>query len=182
MQAAVVDASTDRAFAGNPAAVVLLPAQGTPPPPGWMQQVAAEFALSETAFLRPTGGSRYELRWFTPTVEVGPRHALVLACAVLGQARPPFGDDRPAYVLERELMIAALQGDRWVAPAALRLGRRTAGANLPLSHRVVLAGWSLLLVPPLPRVRAGLVAGPRDPSRRPALLRWLVSRLRRSQR
>ena len=70
MQAAVVDAFTDRAFAGNPAAVVLLPAQEPPPSAGWMQQVAAEFALSETAFLRPTAGSAYELRWFTPTMEV----------------------------------------------------------------------------------------------------------------
>ncbi|MFC3686827.1 PhzF family phenazine biosynthesis isomerase [Aquipuribacter hungaricus] len=70
MRAAVVDAFTDRAFAGNPAAVVLLPADAPTPSPRWMQQVAAEFALSETAFVEPLGGSRYRLRWFTPSIEV----------------------------------------------------------------------------------------------------------------
>ena len=61
-----VDAFTDRPFRGNPAAVCLLehPAEAE-----WMQQVAAEMNLSETAFLcREKGG--YRLRWFTPTVEV----------------------------------------------------------------------------------------------------------------
>ncbi len=61
-----VDAFTDQPFAGNPAAVCLLaaPAETT-----WMQQVAAEMNLSETAFVTPqTDG--YGLRWFTPTVEV----------------------------------------------------------------------------------------------------------------
>lgn len=70
MRAAVVDAFTDRAFAGNPAAVVLLPPDVPAPAPGWMQSVAAEFALSETAFVTPLGGSQYQLRWFTPSIEV----------------------------------------------------------------------------------------------------------------
>ena len=61
-----VDAFTDRPFAGNPAAVCFLPA---PADPGWMQNVAREMNLAETAFLvgRPDG---YDLRWFTPAVEV----------------------------------------------------------------------------------------------------------------
>ncbi len=61
-----VDAFTDRPFAGNPAAVCLLP---EPRADAWMQHVAAEMNLSETAFLvrEPDG---YNLRWFTPTVEV----------------------------------------------------------------------------------------------------------------
>lgn len=70
MRAAVVDAFTDRAFAGNPAAVVLLPAHAPAPSPEWMQSVAAEFGLSETAFVSPLGGSQYRLRWFTPSIEV----------------------------------------------------------------------------------------------------------------
>jgi len=69
MRAAVVDAFTDRAFAGNPAAVVLVP-PGAAPSPEWMQQVAAEFGLSETAFVVPLGASQYRLRWFTPSIEV----------------------------------------------------------------------------------------------------------------
>lgn len=61
-----VDAFTDRPFAGNPAAVCIL---DHPAEDGWMQQVAAEMNLSETAFLhREDDGFR--LRWFTPTVEV----------------------------------------------------------------------------------------------------------------
>jgi predicted PhzF superfamily epimerase YddE/YHI9 len=70
MRAAVVDAFTDRAFAGNPAAVVWVPSDGPAPPLGWMQSVAAEFGLSETAFVSPVGPGQYRLRWFTPAVEV----------------------------------------------------------------------------------------------------------------
>lgn len=62
-----VDAFTDTAFAGNPAAVCLL---ATERPADWMQNVAAEMALSETAFLRPRPDGGYRLRWFTPTDEV----------------------------------------------------------------------------------------------------------------
>jgi predicted PhzF superfamily epimerase YddE/YHI9 len=62
----VVDAFTDRPFAGNPAAVCLLDG---PRPDDWMQALAAEMNLSETAFLlpRPDG---WGLRWMTPRVEV----------------------------------------------------------------------------------------------------------------
>jgi PhzF family phenazine biosynthesis protein len=61
-----IDAFTDHAFAGNPAAVCLL---DTPADPAWMQAVATEMNLSETAFVHPEGDG-YGLRWFTPTVEV----------------------------------------------------------------------------------------------------------------
>lgn len=61
-----VDAFTDRPFAGNPAAVCLLQA---PADPAWMLDVAREMNLAETAFLvaRKDG---YDLRWFTPAVEI----------------------------------------------------------------------------------------------------------------
>ena len=61
-----VDAFTGEAFRGNPAAVCMLDA---PRPVAWMQAVAREMNLSETAFLLPEGEG-YHLRWFTPTVEV----------------------------------------------------------------------------------------------------------------
>lgn len=61
-----VDAFTNRAFAGNPAAVCVLPAS---PPDQWMRDVAREMNLSETAFLTPADDG-YRLRWFTPSVEV----------------------------------------------------------------------------------------------------------------
>ncbi len=66
MRAYLVDAFTDRAFRGNPAGVVLL---DSPADAGWMQQVAAELRHSETAFVLRRGED-YELRWFTPAVEV----------------------------------------------------------------------------------------------------------------
>ena len=75
-----VDAFAAVPFAGNPAAVVLLP--GWPADPV-LQRMAAEHALSETAFVvhRDHG---YELRWFTPTVEVDLcGHATLAAAHVL---------------------------------------------------------------------------------------------------
>ncbi|WP_306367075.1 PhzF family phenazine biosynthesis protein [Nocardiopsis sp. CC223A] len=65
----VIDAFTDRPLAGNPAAVLVLDDVYDD---AWAQGVAAEFNLSETAFVRPVDdpGADYELRWFTPTVEI----------------------------------------------------------------------------------------------------------------
>lgn len=61
-----LDAFTDRPFSGNPAAVCVLSSW---PKDSLLQDIAMENNLSETAFLvRSAGG--YELRWFTPTVEV----------------------------------------------------------------------------------------------------------------
>ena len=62
----VVDAFADRPFSGNPAAICLLNADASE---SWMQSVAAEMNLSETAFVVP-GADGFGLRWFTPTVEV----------------------------------------------------------------------------------------------------------------
>jgi PhzF family phenazine biosynthesis protein len=68
-----IDAFTDRPFAGNPAAVVVL---DSPADAEWMQSLAAEVNLSETAFVHPFhdgDGERdghWHLRWFTPTTEV----------------------------------------------------------------------------------------------------------------
>lgn len=61
-----IDAFADRQFTGNPAAVCLLDDERDVQ---WMQAVAAEMNLSETAFVRPLSAG-FELRWFTPTVEV----------------------------------------------------------------------------------------------------------------
>ena len=61
-----VDAFTDEPFKGNPAAVCMLEEQKSS---DWMQHLAQEMNLSETAFLRPQDGG-WSLRWFTPAVEV----------------------------------------------------------------------------------------------------------------
>lgn len=62
-----VDAFSSNVFGGNPAAICILEA--------WldnetMQKIAAENNLSETAFLVPKSPGNYELKWFTPTVEI----------------------------------------------------------------------------------------------------------------
>ncbi len=61
-----VDAFTNVPFAGNPAAVCVLPEAR---PDDWMRSVAREMNLSETAFLVPRNGE-FALRWLTPAVEV----------------------------------------------------------------------------------------------------------------
>ena len=79
-----VDAFTDRVFAGNPAAVCLLE---TAREAAWMQSVAAEMNLSETAFLVPRDEG-FDLRWFTPTVEVELcGHATLASAHVLWEAK-----------------------------------------------------------------------------------------------
>lgn len=62
-----VDAFADEPFRGNPAAVCL-PGAGWDP--GWMRDVAREMNLSETAFVRGRSDGDWDLRWFTPAVEV----------------------------------------------------------------------------------------------------------------
>ena len=83
-----VDAFTRTPFAGNPAAVCVLP---EPASERWMQDVAREMNLSETAFLVGSGDG-YCLRWFTPTVEVDLcGHATLASAHVLwetGEAAP----------------------------------------------------------------------------------------------
>lgn len=81
-----LDAFTTRRFAGNPAAVVVLDRF---PDDALLQAVAAENNLAETAFVVPSGGG-YELRWFTPTVEVPLcGHATLAAGAVVLERLEP---------------------------------------------------------------------------------------------
>jgi PhzF family phenazine biosynthesis protein len=68
MRIRVIDAFTAEPFAGNPAGVCLL--SGGFPPDAWMQSVAAEMNHSETAFAHPRGDGGWNIRWFTPKLEV----------------------------------------------------------------------------------------------------------------
>jgi predicted PhzF superfamily epimerase YddE/YHI9 len=80
----LVDAFTDVAFHGNPAAVVQLDAGADE---GWMQAVAAEMNLPMTAFVVPSADGDFDLRWFTPTIEVSIcGHATLATTHVLGGA------------------------------------------------------------------------------------------------
>jgi predicted PhzF superfamily epimerase YddE/YHI9 len=102
-----VDAFTDRPFAGNPAAVCLLPSwKGD----RWLQGVAREMNLSETAFLvrQP---DHFDLRWFTPTVEVDLcGHATLAAAHVLWQ-EGKVGGDTVRFSTRSGILKAVRRGD-----------------------------------------------------------------------
>lgn len=89
MRIRVVDAFTDRPFAGNPAAVVLLE-EARFPEDERLQRVAGEMSLSETAFAHPLthdADADWALRWFTPAVEVNLcGHATLATAHVLHSA------------------------------------------------------------------------------------------------
>jgi PhzF family phenazine biosynthesis protein len=105
-----VDAFTNQPFAGNPAAVCVLPEA---PSESWMRNVAREMNLSETAFLVPQDGG-YNLRWFTPAVEVDLcGHATVASAHVLWEDGhlPPGRQAR--FHTRSGLLTADQQGD-WI--------------------------------------------------------------------
>jgi PhzF family phenazine biosynthesis protein len=105
-----VDAFTDTPFAGNPAAVCLLP---EPRDAHWMQQVAREMNLSETAFLlrRPDG---FDLRWFTPAVEVELcGHATLASAHVLWEDGHLTPDETARFHTRSGLLTAQRQG-AWI--------------------------------------------------------------------
>ncbi|GJN06247.1 hypothetical protein PR202_ga23956 [Eleusine coracana subsp. coracana] len=76
IQYAVVDAFAAEPFKGNPAAVCLLEDAAKATDDRWLQAVAAEFNLSETAYLLRDASDgatpRFQLRWFTPAAERAP--------------------------------------------------------------------------------------------------------------
>jgi PhzF family phenazine biosynthesis protein len=105
-----VDAFTSRPFAGNPAAVCILP---RPADPVWMLNVAREMNLAETAFLVPQRDG-YDLRWFTPAVEVDLcGHATLASAHVLwedGHLKP----DSQARFHTKSGLLTADRRDSWI--------------------------------------------------------------------
>ncbi len=100
-----VDAFTSEPFGGNPAAVCLLEGDRAD---SWLQQVAAEMNLSETAFVQPQGGG-FRLRWFTPCAEVDLcGHATLASAHVLWQTGSvPAGQTISFQTRSGELRAAA---------------------------------------------------------------------------
>ncbi|WP_159057516.1 PhzF family phenazine biosynthesis protein, partial [Streptomyces scabiei] len=95
MRIRIVDAFTDRPFAGNPAGVLLLDAF---PEDTWLQDVAREVNHAETAFahpLPPGGEADWALRWFTPVAEVALcGHATLATAHVLNSTNAHEGPVR----------------------------------------------------------------------------------------
>lgn len=98
-----VDAFTAKPFAGNPAAICVLPSA---PPEDWMQKLALENNLSETAYVVPqTDG--YNLRWFTPTAEVELCGHATLAAAHVLWADGHVPPDEPCRFHTRSGLLVA---------------------------------------------------------------------------
>src|SRR5438874_750091 len=105
-----VDAFTSTPFAGNPAAVCVLPA---PRDERWMQAVAGEMNLSETAFLHREGDG-FRLRWFTPAVEVDLcGHATLAAAHVLWE-EGHLDASQPARFATRSGPLSAVCRGDWI--------------------------------------------------------------------
>ena len=113
LQIVQVDAFTSRPFAGNPAAVcVLLETRDA----GWMQQVACEMNLAETAFLhaRDDGSNDFDLRWFTPTVEMDLcGHATLASAHALWESGRLVLEEPARFHTRSGLLTAVRQGD-WI--------------------------------------------------------------------
>jgi PhzF family phenazine biosynthesis protein len=105
-----VDAFTDRMYAGNPAAVCVLDA---PRSAQWMQNVAMEMNLSETAFLHPQNGG-YQLRWFSPAVEIDLcGHATLASAHVLWQDGH-LPEHQTAEFYTRSGVLRASRDGEWI--------------------------------------------------------------------
>ena len=105
-----VDAFTDTPFAGNPAAVCLLDHARDA---DWMQRVAREMNLSETAFLQRRGDG-FDLRWFTPTHEVDLCGHATLASAHVLWTEGWLESGETARFHTRSGELSARRRDRWI--------------------------------------------------------------------
>lgn len=105
-----VDAFTDTPFAGNPAAVCVLDHARDAT---WMQRVAQEMNLSETAFLRRREEG-FALRWFTPTHEVDLCGHATLASAHVLWTEGELGADERARFHTRSGVLEAGRDGRWI--------------------------------------------------------------------
>src|SRR5690554_6367604 len=103
-----VDAFTDKMFTGNPAAVCIL---DKPAEEEWMQKVAAEMNLSETAFLYRQG-EEFSLRWFTPVTEIDLcGHATLAGAYALWEGGYISPDEGISFITKSGLLRAEKKGN-----------------------------------------------------------------------
>ena len=106
----IVDAFASGPFTGNPAAVCLLESSADA---GWMQSVAAEMNLSETAFLVPRQNG-FDLRWFTPVTEVDLcGHATLASAHALWETERLAGNESTRFHTRSGVLTATRTGD-WI--------------------------------------------------------------------
>lgn len=106
-----IDAFTDVPFGGNPAAVCLLDASAET---AWMQIVAREMNLSETAFLLRRGDGDWSLRWFTPGAEVDLCGHATLASAHFLWEQQLIAADDTARFHTRSGLLSCVRDDDWI--------------------------------------------------------------------
>ncbi|WP_437959384.1 PhzF family phenazine biosynthesis protein [Sorangium sp. So ce119] len=107
-----VDAFTGKPYRGNPAAVCVLPEAR---PAAWMQAVAREMNLSETAFLVGRGDGGYDLRWFSPAVEIALcGHATLASAHVLWETGQLAPDAQARFSTQSGLLTASRRDDGWI--------------------------------------------------------------------
>lgn len=105
-----VDAFTNHPFAGNPAGVAFLHEKRSAE---WMQSVAMEMNLSETAFLTPTSQG-FDLRWFTPAAEVALcGHATLASAHILWEEGYLLRDQVACFQTLSGMLVARKKGD-WI--------------------------------------------------------------------
>jgi len=129
-----VDSFTSEPFHGNPAGVCVLSGNGAPADAAWMQAVAREMNLAETAFVRrltAQGGlgdhigqggqggasqeSVFELRWFTPTVEVDLcGHATLASAHILWETNALRPSERACFHTRSGVLTAVRGDDGWI--------------------------------------------------------------------
>jgi len=103
-----VDAFASEPFSGNPAAVCILDNEADE---NWMQNIAGEMNLSETAFLYSVGDS-FNLRWFTPTVEVDIcGHATLASAHILWEEGYLESSEIAQFYTRSGLLIASKNAD-----------------------------------------------------------------------
>jgi PhzF family phenazine biosynthesis protein len=106
-----VDAFAEKIFSGNPAGVCILPTEMSE---AWMQNVAMEMNLAETAFLRRTDDGAFHLRWFTPEKEVDLcGHATLASAHILWQSGE-LSVEQEARFYTRSGILTARQHQDWI--------------------------------------------------------------------
>ncbi len=107
----IVDAFTDKPFGGNPAAICMLDG---PAHEAWMQSVAAEMNLSETAYLFEKDGV-WRLRWFTPAVEVDLcGHATLASAHTLWETGRLSAEQDAEFETASGRLTCRQAGDGWI--------------------------------------------------------------------
>ncbi len=110
MQIYQINAFTDSAFAGNPAAVCILSEKMED---DWMQNLAAEMNLSETAFIYREG-KNFNLRWFTPSSEVDLcGHATLASAHTLWEAGEVSSEETIDFDTKSGILTAE-KNEKWI--------------------------------------------------------------------